>query len=94
MVLSILVWYLHPPEVVPQQSLLPQIEGIPMQIPVLTPTTPPSPPLISATTTTGARRKKKDPTTPLNPEFNFLVYYVIKKATPPIDLPLFLSYAI
>jgi hypothetical protein len=36
MVLSISVWYLHPPAMVP-----PQIEGIPMQIPILTPTTPP-----------------------------------------------------
>jgi hypothetical protein len=32
MVLSILVWYLHPPAMVPQPSLPPQTEGIPMQI--------------------------------------------------------------
>jgi hypothetical protein len=37
MVLTIPVWYLHPPAMVPQPSLPPQSEGIPMQIPVLTP---------------------------------------------------------
>jgi hypothetical protein len=42
MVLEIPVWYLHPPEVVPQPSLPPQKEGIPMSIPILTPTTPPT----------------------------------------------------
>jgi hypothetical protein len=67
MVLSILVWYLHPPEMVPQPSLPPQTEGIPMQIPVLTLTTPPSPPLANTTATAGGRWKKKDPTTPLPP---------------------------
>jgi hypothetical protein len=67
MVLEIPVWYLHPPAMVPQPSLPPQTEGIPMQIPILTPTAPPSPPLASTTTTTGGRRKKKDPTTPLPP---------------------------
>jgi hypothetical protein len=55
MVLAILVWYLHPPAMVPQQSLPPQAEGIPMQIPVPTPTTPPAPPL---TTTTATARGK------------------------------------
>jgi hypothetical protein len=57
MVLAILVWYLHPPEMVPRSQ-----EGIPMTIPVLTPTTPifPTPPA-----TAGGRRKKKEPTTPL-----------------------------
>jgi hypothetical protein len=49
MVLSILVWYLHLPVMVPQSSLPPQLEGIPMQIPVLTPTTLPS--LLIASTT-------------------------------------------
>jgi hypothetical protein len=39
MVLAIPVWYLHPPEMVPRPSLSPQ-EGIPMTIPILTPTTP------------------------------------------------------
>jgi hypothetical protein len=96
MVLSIPVWYLHPPEMVPQPSLPPQTEGIPMQIPVLTPTAPPSPPLTSTTTTAGGRRKNKDPTAPLPPppEFNFLVHYARKKDTPPIDVPLSPSYAI
>jgi hypothetical protein len=63
MVLAIPVWYLHPPEMVPQPSLPPQ-GGLPMTIPVLTPTTPilPNPP-----TTAGGRRKKKEPTAPLPP---------------------------
>jgi hypothetical protein len=39
MVLEILVWYLHPLEMVPRPSLPPQ-EGLPMKIPILTPTTP------------------------------------------------------
>jgi hypothetical protein len=59
MVLAIPVWYLHPPEMVPRPQ-----EGLPMTIPVLTPTTPilPTPPA-----TAGGRRKKKEPTTPLPP---------------------------
>jgi hypothetical protein len=67
MVLEIPVWYLHPPEMVPQPSLPPQTEGIPMQIPILTPTIPPTPPLTSTPATAGGRRKKKEPTTPLPP---------------------------
>jgi hypothetical protein len=63
MVLAIPVWYLHPPEMVPRPSLPPQ-EGLPMTIPVLTPTTPilTNPPAIA-----GGRRKKKKPTAPLPP---------------------------
>jgi hypothetical protein len=67
MVLEILVWYLHPPEMVPQPSLPPQIEGIPMQIPILTPTIPPTLPLTNTPATVGARRKNKEPTAPLPP---------------------------
>jgi hypothetical protein len=63
MVLAIPVWYLHPPEMVPQPSLPPQ-EGIPMTIPILTPITPP---LTNPPATAGGRRKKKEPTTPLPP---------------------------
>jgi hypothetical protein len=66
MVLTIPVWYLHPPRMVPQPSL-PQSEGIPMQIPVLTLTMPPSPPIASTTATAGGRWKKKDPIAPLPP---------------------------
>jgi hypothetical protein len=64
MVLEIPVWYLHPPEMVPRPSLPPQKEGIPMTIPILTPTTPPltNPPAIA-----GGRRKKKEPIAPLPP---------------------------
>jgi hypothetical protein len=67
MVLAIPVWYLHPPEMVPQPSLPPQTEGIPMQIPILTPTIPPTPPLTNLPATAGGRRKKKEPTAPLPP---------------------------
>jgi hypothetical protein len=55
MVLTILVWYLHPPTIVPQPALPPQTEGISMQILVLTLTTPPSPPLVSTTMIAGGR---------------------------------------
>jgi hypothetical protein len=63
MVLAIPVCYLHPPEMVPRPSLPPQ-EGIPMMIPILTPTTPP---LTNPPATVGGRRKKKEPTAPLPP---------------------------
>jgi hypothetical protein len=63
MVLAIPVWYLYPPEMVPRPSLPPQ-EGIPMTIPILTPTTPP---LTNPPITAGGRRKKKEPTAPLPP---------------------------
>jgi hypothetical protein len=63
MVLAILVWYLHPPEMVPRPSLPPQDE-LPMTIPVLTPTTPI---LINPLAIAGGRRKKKEPTAPLPP---------------------------
>jgi hypothetical protein len=67
MVLAIPVWYLHPPEMVPQPSLPPQTKGIPMKIPILTPTIPSTPPLTTLPATAGGRRKKKEPTTPLPP---------------------------
>jgi hypothetical protein len=67
MVLTIPIWYLHPPAMVPQPSLPPQLEGIPMQIPVLTLTTPLSPLIASTTATTGGRQKKNEPTAPLPP---------------------------
>jgi hypothetical protein len=67
MVLSIPVWYLHPPKMVPQPSLPPQSKGIPMQIPVLTPTMPPSPPITNTIATTRGRQNKKDPIAPLPP---------------------------
>jgi hypothetical protein len=67
MVLAIPVWYLHPLEMVPQPSLPSQTEGIPMMIPILTPTIPSTHPLTNLPTTTRGRRKKKEPTTPLPP---------------------------
>jgi hypothetical protein len=67
MVLAIPVWYLHPPTMVPQPSLPPQTEGVPMQIPIPTPEATPSPPLANATATAGGRRKKKEPIAPLPP---------------------------
>jgi hypothetical protein len=67
MVLAILVWHLHPPEMVPRPSLAPQKEGIPMMIPILTPTIPSTPPLTTLPAIVGGRRKKKDPIAPLPP---------------------------
>jgi hypothetical protein len=63
-VLAIPVWYLHPLDMVPQLSLPPPKEGIPMMIPILTPTTSP---LTNPPATTGGKRKKKEPTSPLPP---------------------------
>jgi len=67
MVLKIPVWYLHPPEMVPQPSLPPQTNGVLMQIPIPTLEATPSPPLVNTIATTGGRRKKKEPITPLPP---------------------------
>jgi hypothetical protein len=60
MVLAIPVWYLHPPKMVP----CPQ-EGLPMMIPVLTPTPPTTPILPTPPATARGRRKKKEPNAPL-----------------------------
>jgi hypothetical protein len=62
MVLAIPVWYLHPPEMVPRPQ-----EGLPMMIPVLTPTTSTTPILPTPPATAGGSRKKKEPTAPLPP---------------------------
>jgi hypothetical protein len=62
MVLTIPLWYLHPPTMVPQPSLPPRFEGILMQIRVLAPSMPPLPPTASTNTIVGGRRKKKEPT--------------------------------
>ena len=43
------------------------MKGIPMTIPILTPTIPSTPPLTTLPATTGGMRKKKEPTTPLSP---------------------------
>jgi hypothetical protein len=67
MVLAIPVWYLHPPEMVPQPSLPLQTEGISMQIPILTPTIPPTLPLTNPPATYRGRQKKKEPTAPIPP---------------------------
>jgi hypothetical protein len=64
MVLAILVWYLHPPEMVPRPQ-----EGLPMMILVLTPTPPTTPILPTPLATSGGRRKKKEHNTPLPPRF-------------------------
>jgi hypothetical protein len=64
MVLAIPVWYLHSPEMVPRPSLPPKKEGIPMSIPILTPTTPA---LTNSPAIAGGRRKKKELTAPLSP---------------------------
>jgi hypothetical protein len=62
MVLAIPVWYLRPPEMVPRPQA-----GLPMTIPVLTPTTPTTPILPTPPATAGFRRKQKEPTTPRPP---------------------------
>jgi hypothetical protein len=62
MVLAIPVWYLHPPEMVPRPQ-----EGLPMAIPVLTPTTPTTPILPTPPATAGGRRKQKEPVAPRPP---------------------------
>jgi hypothetical protein len=62
MVLAILVWYLRPPEMVPRPQ-----EGLPMAIPVLTPTPPTTPILPTPPATAGGRRKQKEPTAPRPP---------------------------
>jgi hypothetical protein len=62
MVLAIPVWYLHPPEMVPRPQA-----GLPMTIPILTPTTPntPTAPILpTPLATAGGRRAKKEPTSP------------------------------
>jgi hypothetical protein len=59
MVLAIPVWYLHPPEMVPRPQ-----EGLPMAIPILTPTTPILP---TPSATAGGRKKQKEPTAPRPP---------------------------
>jgi hypothetical protein len=56
MVLSIPIWYLHPPSMVPTPSLPPQIDGLPMHIPIQDPPTPPPPPTSSNTTAIKCRR--------------------------------------
>ena len=66
MVLALPVWYLHPPAIVPQTSL-PQTEGIPMTIPILTPTIPSTPPITNPLAIAGGRRKKTEPIAPLPP---------------------------
>jgi hypothetical protein len=67
MVLALPVWYLHPPAMVPQPPLPPQTEGIPMTIPILTPTIPSPHPITNPPATAGGRRKKKEPIAPLPP---------------------------
>jgi hypothetical protein len=65
MVLAIPMWYLHPPEMVPRPQA-----GLPMTIPVLTPTTPntPTAPILpTPLATAGGRRAKKEPTAPRPP---------------------------
>jgi hypothetical protein len=59
MVLEIPVWYLHPPEMVPQPSLPPQTEGVPMQIPIPTPEATPSPPLANPIYSWGQTKEER-----------------------------------
>jgi hypothetical protein len=67
MVLTIPVWYLNPPYMVPTPSLPPQTEELLMQILVQASTTPPPPPTNDNIATTGGRRRKNEPIAPLPP---------------------------
>jgi hypothetical protein len=82
MVLAIPVWYLHPPEMVPQPSLPPKTEGILMHIPVITPTTQPPPPLVSTTAIVEGQRKKKEPTALLPPRVQLPFTTMRERRTP------------
>jgi hypothetical protein len=61
MVLVILVWYLHPLDMVPQPSLPPQMEGIPMTIPIFTPTIPSKPHSLPSLPQLGAGKRRRIP---------------------------------
>jgi hypothetical protein len=67
MVLSIPLWYLDPPSMVPTPYLPPQTKGFPMQIPIHAPATPPPSLTSGNTTTNGGRQRKNDPIAPLPP---------------------------
>jgi hypothetical protein len=92
MVLAIPVWYLHPPEMVPQPSLPPQMEGIPMTIPILTPTIPSTPPLTNLLATAGGRERRRSPQLHFPHASNLLACYVRKMDTKPTNAHLYPSY--
>jgi hypothetical protein len=89
MVLAIPVWYLHPPEMVPRPQ-----EGLPMTIPVLTPTPPTTPILLTPPATARGRRKKKSPQLHFHRAFHHLAHYVRKRATKPTTAHPYLNYGI
>jgi hypothetical protein len=91
MVLEISVWYLHPPKMVPRPYLTPKKEGIPMLIPILTPTTPP---LTNPPATTKVGETKRIPQLPFLHASNLLAHYVRKRDTKPTTAHLYPSYGI
>jgi hypothetical protein len=90
MVLAIVVWYLHPPEMVPRPSLPPQ-EGIPMMIPILTPTTPP---LTNPLPQLGVGERRRIPPLHFLHASHHLAHYVRKRATKPTTVHHYLNYGI
>jgi hypothetical protein len=93
MVLAILVWYLHPPEMVPQPSLPPQMEGIPMTIPIIILTIPSTPPLTTPPLPQlGAGERRKSPQLHFPHASNPLACYVRKMDTKPTTAHLYRSY--
>jgi hypothetical protein len=94
MVLAILVWYLHPPEMVPRPSLPPQMEGIPMTIPILTPTIPSTLPLTTPLPQLGAGERRRSPQIHFLHASNLLGCYVRKMDTKPTTTHLYQSYKI
>jgi hypothetical protein len=94
MVLEIPVWYLHPPEMVPQPSLPPQTEGNPDPNSNTNPTTPPPPHSPTPPLQLGADGRRKSLPLLLAHEFNLLVHYARKMDTPLISSHPSLSYRI
>jgi hypothetical protein len=90
MVLAIPVWYLHPPEMVPHPQ-----EGLPMVIPILTPTTPTTPILATPPPLQlGARERRRIPQLHFLRAFHHLAHYVRNRATKPTTAHPYLNYGI
>jgi hypothetical protein len=92
MVLAIPFWYLHPPEMVPQPSLPPQTEGIPMNIPILTPTVPCTPHSLTYLPQLVAGERRRRPQLHFPHESNLLARYVRNMDTQPTNSHLYPSY--
>jgi hypothetical protein len=89
MVLAIPVWYLHPPEMVPRPQA-----GLPMTIPVLTPTTPTTPILPTPPATAGGRRRRRSPQLHFLRASHHLAHCVTKRVTKPTTAHHYRNYGI